>query len=122
MGNNIDNSVVVSHNGKYRKNEVLVRIISRSALREFWENPKYQDSEQPLKSWFDEAKKASWKTPSDIKKKYGNASFVANNRVVFNIHGNKYRLVVAIKYPIGLCYIRFIGTHKQYDETDVEKI
>ena len=99
-----------------------MRIISRSALREFWENPKYQDSEQPLKAWFDEAKKANWKTPGDIKKKYGNASFVANNRVVFNIHGNKYRLVVAMKYSFGLCYIRFVGTHKQYDEIDVETI
>jgi len=98
-----------------------VRIISRSALRDFWENPKYPDSEQPLKSWFDEAKNASWETPKDIKKQYRNASFISNNRVVLNIHGNKYRLVVAIKYSLGLCYIRFIGTHEQYEKLMLKK-
>lgn len=99
-----------------------MRILSKGTLRDFWSKPKYRDSEQPLKAWYDEATVASWKTPNDIKKKYRNASFIANNRVVFNIHGNTYRLVVAIKYPLGLCYIRFIGTHKQYDEIDVETI
>jgi mRNA interferase HigB len=99
-----------------------MRIISRATLRQFWELKNYKYSEQPLKSWFDEARVEKWKTPDDIKAKYRNASFVANNRVVFNIHGNKYRLVVAIKYPLGICYIRFIGTHKQYDEIDVESI
>jgi mRNA interferase HigB len=99
-----------------------VRILSRGTLRAFWEIPKYSDSEQPLKAWYDEANKASWKTTSDIKKLYRNASFVANNRVVFNIHGNTYRLVVAMKYPLGLCYIRFIGTHEQYDKINVETV
>ena len=99
-----------------------MRIISRSALREFWNNKDYRDAEQPLKSLFDEAKHANWKKPSDVKAAYGNASIVANNRVVFNIHGNKYRLVVAIKYDFGICYIRFVGAHKQYDGIDVETI
>ncbi len=99
-----------------------MRIISRAKLKTFWEDPRYKDSENPLKAWFDEAKHATWKTPQDIKEKYRNASFIGNNRVVFNIHGNTYRLVVAMKYEFGICYIRFIGTHKQYDQIDVETI
>jgi len=99
-----------------------MRIIARSTLRAFWENPVYRDSEQPLKAWFNEAKQSEWKKPADVKILYRNASFVANNRVVFNIHGNKYRLVVAIKYNFGACYIRFIGTHKQYDKIDAGSI
>lgn len=99
-----------------------MRIISRATLRNFWENPSYQDAEQPLKAWFDEAKKAKWQTPQDIKNSYRNASFVENNRVVFNIHGNKYRLIVAINYPAQIIFIRFIGTHKQYDSIDAATI
>lgn len=99
-----------------------MRVISRATLRDFWENPNYQDSEQALKSWFNEACKSAWKTPGDIKAKYRNASIIANNRVVFNIHGHKYRLVVAMKHSLGLCYIRFIGTHHQYDKIDVGNI
>jgi len=99
-----------------------MRIISRSALRQFWEKKSYKDAEQPLKAWFDEAKQADWKKPSHVKLQFRNASFIANNRVVFNIHGNKYRLIVAMKYEFGICYIRFIGTHKQYDEVDAATI
>lgn len=99
-----------------------MRVISRAALRIFWEQPDYKDSEQPLKSWYDEAKRAEWKTPQEIKAQYGNASIVSNNRVVFNIHGNKYRLVVAVKYGFGMCFVRFIGTHEEYDEIDVTTI
>lgn len=99
-----------------------MRIIALSTLREFWEQPKYNDAEQPLKAWYDEAKKASWQTPQDIKDKYRSASFVADNRVVFNIHGNKYRLIVALKYQSGVGYVRFIGTHKQYDAIDAKTI
>ena len=99
-----------------------MRIISRATLKSFWENPKYNDSEQPLKSWYDEAKHSVWLKPQDIKDKYRNASFLGNNRVVFNVHGNTYRLVVAIKYEFGICYIRFVGTHKQYDQIDAETI
>jgi mRNA interferase HigB len=103
--------------------EVLkMRIIALSTLREFWEQPKYKDAEQPLKAWYDEAQKANWQTPQDIKDKYRNASFVADNRVVFNIHGNKYRLIVALKYQFGIGYVRFIGTHKQYDAIDANTI
>ena len=99
-----------------------MRIISRATLRNYWEDPKYSDSAQSLKAWYDEAKDAEWKSPQDIKSKYRSASFVANSRVVFNIHGNKYRLVVAIKYEIGILFIRFVGTHKQYDDIDASKI
>ncbi|MBL4630539.1 MAG: type II toxin-antitoxin system HigB family toxin [Paraglaciecola sp.] len=97
-----------------------MRIMALSALRKFWEHPKYKDSEQPLKAWYDEAKHANWQKPQDVKDKYRNASFVADNRVFFNIHGNKYRLIVALKYEFGTGYIRFIGTHKQYDAIDAK--
>lgn len=99
-----------------------MRIISRVKLRQFWEDRRYRDSQQPLMSWFDEAKKSNWKKPAEIKGLYRNASFLANNRVVFNIHGNKYRLVVAMKYELGICYIRFIGTHEQYNTINAKKI
>ena len=103
-----------------------MRVVSRAKLKAFWDNAKYSDAEQPLKSWYDEAKKAHWRSPQDIKDKYRNASFIANNRVVFttvgNCHANSYRLIVAIKYEFGICYIRFVGTHRQYDKIDAEVI
>ena len=99
-----------------------MRIVSRATLKSFWEQKKYKDSEQPLKAWFDESKHADWKSPHDIKEMYRNASFVGNNRVVFNIHGNKYRLIVAINYTFSMCYIRFIGTHAEYDKVNAETI
>lgn len=99
-----------------------MRIISRATLKDFWNQPRYADSEQSLKAWFDEAKHANWQTPQDIKDLYRNASFVGNNRVVFNLHGNKYRLVVAVSYKFAIIYIRFVGTHKQYDAIDVTTI
>ena len=101
---------------------MFMRIISRKTLRDFWEGIDHADSEQPLKSWFKIASEADWATPSDIKEQFGNASFVGNNRVVFNIGGNKYRLVVAVNYSYRIMYIRFVGTHKQYDKIDVEEI
>jgi mRNA interferase HigB len=99
-----------------------MHIIAVKTLREFWENPDYHDAEQPLKAWYREAKHATWKTPADIKAKYGNASIIGNNRVVFNIAGNKYRLVIKFHYNRGVGYVRFIGTHKAYDKIDAEAI
>jgi len=99
-----------------------MRIISRKRLREFWERPEYADCEQPLRAWYREASKADWRTPSAIKAMYRNASIVANSRVVFNIAGNKYRLVVKVNYAYGLMYIRFVGTHRQYDDIDVTEV
>jgi mRNA interferase HigB len=97
-----------------------MRIISIKKLKEFW--CIYKDSEQYLKAWYAEAKKANWENPSDIKKYYKNASFIANNRAIFNIKGNKYRLIVAIKYEFKIVYIRFIGTHDEYDKINAGEI
>lgn len=97
-----------------------MRIISRKALHEFSE--KHPDCEQALEAWYHDTKRADWKTPADIKNVYRNASIVANNRVVFNIRGNQYRLVIAIQYQYGIVYIRFIGTHSEYDKIDAATI
>jgi len=99
-----------------------MRIFSRKTLREFWERSGCADSEQPLKAWYDEASKANWKTPNEIKALYKNASILKDSRVVFNIHGNKYRLIVKINYHFSAIYIRFIGTHKQYDKINANEV
>ena len=100
----------------------MMRIISRKTLREFWELPNYANSEQPLKAWYDEAAKANWETPNEIKAQYKSASVLKGGRVVFNIHGNRYRLVVKINYDFGVIYIRFVGTHEAYDKINVEEV
>lgn len=98
-----------------------MRIIAERTLREFWESsPKYADSQASLESWHFEALKASWSTPQEIKAQYRSASILKNNRVVFNIAGNKYRLIVSIDYIRQACFVKFVGTHKQYDEIDAE--
>ncbi len=90
-----------------------MRVISKKTLIAFWQ--KHPAAEQPLKAWYDEACKATWETPQQIKNQYRNASIVGHNRVVFNIKGNDYRLVVALHYNRGMMFIRFIGTHREYD-------
>ena len=97
-----------------------MRIISRRILREFWE--KHPDAGIPLQTWFHDLERATWNTPADIKTVYQNVSFVANNRVVFNIKGNHYRLVVVVVYRHAVVYIRFVGTHDEYDQIDVTTI
>jgi mRNA interferase HigB len=97
-----------------------VRIISKKILREFWE--KHSDSEQQLKAWYQETNGVDWKSPKQIKKEYPSASFLANNRVVFNIKGNKYRLIVKINYDYSMVWVRVIGTHAVYDKIDATKI
>jgi mRNA interferase HigB len=97
-----------------------MRIISRKRLREFWE--RHPDAQQALQAWYHDVRRATWKTPADITSVYRNASIVGNNRVVFNIRGNQYRLVVAIQYEHGIVYIRFVGTHQEYDRIDVATI
>ena len=97
-----------------------MRIIARSTLRSFWE--KHPDAEQPLRAWFGEASRAVWKSPEDVKSIYRNASIIANNRVVFNIKGNNYRLIVHIRYDVGIIFIRFAGTHQEYDKIDAVNI
>ena len=95
-------------------------MLSRKTLREFWEQ--HPDAEQPLRAWHAEVEKASWSCPNDIKARYASASFVGGDRVVFNIAGNKYRLIVAVKYAPKLVFIRFVGTHREYDDVDAENV
>ncbi len=97
-----------------------MRIIARRTLRDFWEQ--HPEAEQPLKAWFAEALAAEWDTPQAIKDRYRHASFVGDNRVIFNISGNKYRLIVHVNYGFGIVYIKFIGTHTDYDRIDPETI
>ncbi len=97
-----------------------MRIISRKALKLFWE--KHPDSEQPLRAWLKNVKQSEWKAPADIKSSYRSASFIANNRVIFNIKGNHYRIIIAIKYRHSVVYIRFVGTHSEYDKIDAATI
>ena len=99
-----------------------MRIISRRTLREFWERAECADAQEPLKAWFREASKADWSSPAAIKAAYRSASIVGNGRVVFNIGGNKYRLVVQVNYAYRVVYIRFVGTHRQYDGIDVTEV
>ena len=98
------------------------RVISVRTLKEYWEKPDYSDAEQPLRAWYAEAKDARWSNPNDIKGQFHSASIIGKNRVVFNIKGNKYRLIVAIKYDFQIVYIRFVGTHKEYDAIDARSI
>lgn len=97
-----------------------MRVISRKTLRVFWEQ--HKDAEQPLRAWFSEAKSAQWRSPNEIKERYPSASVIGGGRVVFNIKGNTFRLVVAIKYELGIVYIRFIGTHAEYDKVNAALI
>jgi mRNA interferase HigB len=101
---------------------VEVKIISRPKLREFWERDGCQDAKQPLLSWFKEVEKAEWKSSADVKRLYRSADFVGDGRIVFNIGGNKYRLVVWVKYSIRLVLIKWVGTHEEYDEIDATKV
>lgn len=97
-----------------------MRIISIRKLKLFWN--KHKDSEQSLKAWYAEIKKINWSSPEDIKKRYRTASILQNNRVVFNIKGNKYRLIVSVRYDFKIVYIRFIGTHKDYNKINALEV
>lgn len=99
-----------------------MHIISRKTLKIFFEDPNFSDAKGPLESWFHEVSHEEWRTPSDVKAKYGSASFLKDNRIVFNIGGNKYRLVVKVNYSLKKVFIRFVGTHEAYDQIDVEVI
>ncbi|MBV6272248.1 type II toxin-antitoxin system HigB family toxin [Alcaligenaceae bacterium CGII-47] len=97
-----------------------MRVIAISTLRQFWE--KHPDAEQPIKVWVDEANQAHWNKPSDVKAQYHSASVLKNRRVVFNIKGNDYRLIIAITYRLSIVYVKFIGTHAEYDKIDAETV
>ena len=97
-----------------------MRIISRKTLISFWS--KHSKSEQALKAWYDEARSAKWKSPNELKRQYKNASIISNKRVVFNIKGNDYRLVVDIEYRIGIVFVVWVGTHKAYDKIKIKEL
>ena len=99
-----------------------MRVIAIATLKAFWEDDKHKDAEQPLRAWYDEATKAAWQQPADIKAHYRNASILKNRRVVFNIKGNDYRLVVAVSFKLQLIYVKFVGTHQAYDAIDAETV
>jgi mRNA interferase HigB len=99
-----------------------MRIISLPVLRNFFETPAYADLKAPILSWHGHVLKATWKEPADVKADFGNASILSDCRAVFNIAGNKYRLVTSINYPYGIVYVKFIGTHAQYDAIDAQTI
>ena len=95
-------------------------IVAKRTLREFWK--RFPDAEEPLLAWYREVEKEDWEDPAKLKEKYGNASIIKGSRAVFNIKGNDYRLVVKINYPYRMIYIRFVGTHADYDEINVEEV
>lgn len=97
-----------------------MRIIAKRTLREFWEQ--HANAEEPLLAWYHEVLREDWDTPAKVKERYRSASFVGGNRVIFNIKGNDYRLVVKINYPARIVYVRFIGTHGEYDAIDVTEV
>jgi len=97
-----------------------MRIITKRTLREFWEE--HPDAEQSLKNWYATTKAAHWASPAEVKAAYRNASIIPNDRVVFNIKGNRYRLIAAVDYRRSIVYIRFIGTHRDYDKVDARTV
>jgi mRNA interferase HigB len=97
-----------------------MRVIAKKILRDFWK--RHADSEEQLKTWYKEASKANWKSPVDIRAEYSNASILKSGRVVFNICGNKYRLIVDVNYVRQWIFIRLIGTYSDYDKVGADKI
>jgi len=100
-----------------------MRVIALSTVKAFWEkHPGFADAKEPLLAWYRHALSADWASPADVKAEFGSASILRSGRVVFNIAGNKYRLVVWINYPYRILYVRFIGTHAQYDKINAQTI
>lgn len=97
-----------------------MRVIAVKTLRDFWTT--HADAEQPLKSWNKEATDTRWSTPDEVKQRYPSADILPGNRIVFNIKGNTYRLIVQIHYNTGIIFIRFVGTHAEYDKIDAKTI
>lgn len=97
-----------------------MRVIAKRTLREFWE--KHRDCEQQLKSWFREAEQAQWNNPNEVLAEYPNARIIENSRAIFNIKGNRYRLIIKINFIFGMVWIRFIGTHDEYDKINPNTI
>lgn len=99
-----------------------MRVIAKSTLKKFWEQPAHADAERALESWYEEASKARWLTPQDIKNQYAHASVISHRRVVFNVCGNKYRLIVEMQYRAGIAWVKFVGTHADYDQINAAEV
>jgi mRNA interferase HigB len=99
-----------------------MRIISHKKLKLFYEQPRYADARVPLERWYEIASSREWHCLADIRQDFGDTDMVGNQHYVFNIHGNKYRLVVVVQFTISRLYIRFVGTHEEYDKIDASKI
>lgn len=99
-----------------------MHVVALRNLESYWQQPAHSAAHAALKAWFAEAKAATWTTPQDVKSRYANANIIANNRVVFNIKGNDYRLIVAIAYKMQYVYVKFIGTHAEYDKVDAATV
>lgn len=99
-----------------------MRVISVSTLKEFWARPGRSDAEQPLRTWVKVVRAVHWSRPTDVKRMFGSVDILPNGRAVFNIGGNKYRLIVAIHYRGGRVYVRFIGSHREYDKIDATRV
>lgn len=97
-----------------------MRLIALSTLRAFWQ--RHPDSEQALRAWADEVRAACWDQPAAVKASFGNASILKGRRVVFNIKGNDYRVVVAIAYRMKVVFVKFVGTHQEYDQIDADTV
>ena len=100
-----------------------MRIISRRTLRQFWEtHPRGAEAKTPLQVWHTTVRAVDWENPADVKQTFGDASILKNGRVIFNVSGNKFRLGARINYAYRVVYVRFIGTHEEYDHIDVETV
>jgi mRNA interferase HigB len=99
-----------------------MRIIARSRLIEYWKQKKYKAAEEPLKAWYDEVKQAKWKNFNEVKADFPKASLAGNGRIVFNIHGGVFRLIVKIEFKMNVVFIRFFGTHKEYDMINADEV
>lgn len=99
-----------------------MRVIALSTLRQFWQGTSRGDARQPLLAWYRHVVNADWASPAEVKREFGTASILKGGRVVFNLAGNRYRLVVWINYPHRVVYVRFIGTHAQYDRIDAQTV
>jgi mRNA interferase HigB len=99
---------------------LTMRVIAIKTLKDYWEE--YPQSKQALLSWYEEAEAAQWNHPNELKEQYRNAAIITEKRVIFNIHGNSYRLIVDIEYRLKIVFVVWLGTHKQYDNIDAKKV
>jgi mRNA interferase HigB len=99
-----------------------VRIIAVSTLRDFWRAPGHEDAQRPLRAWIGVVRRADWSKPTELKADFNTADILRDGRVVFDIGGNKYRLVAWINYPYRVLYVRFVGTHREYDRIDARTV